>query len=246
MAAEGIRHRVSALGAAAQAIVPGVYAWAVTVAPVVIDVRWDRGTPSMWAHGTSVVARIAALVAPLWLAAGPVIERRWSGRGSVVSLWGFVLSCALVWSAAPSAMAPLHVDTPRGVAGMMGWALFALAWAAPAVHGDRDPTRIVEEGPLVPRKGLKRGDAAYMAGAAVLAASLQLVGWRVASAERALLVRFVGLAAGLAIVGAATDIALARHGRRAQRSPARRMRSALTALVALALLGLTGVIFAVR
>jgi hypothetical protein len=248
MPAEGLLQRVSAMGAAAQAVVPGIYAWAVTVAPVVLDLRLDRGTIGVWAHGTSAVARLAALVAPLWLLAGPAAERRWDARGRVASLWGFVLSCALAWSAAPAAVGPLRIDAPRGVAGMVGWALFALAAAAPALHrGPEDDERIVREAPLVPRRGQsKRVDSAYLAGGAVLAALLQGVGWRVAGAERSLLVRFVALAASLAVVGAATELALARHVRRVPRSRARRLRAAMATLVALALLGLTGVIFGLR
>jgi hypothetical protein len=248
MRAEGLLQRFSAMGAGAQAVVPGIYAWAVTVAPVVIDLRLDRGTLGVWAHGTSTVARFAALLAPLWLLAGPAAERRWDARGRVASLWGFVLSCALAWSAAPAAVGPLRIDAPRGVAGMVGWALFALAAAAPALHhSPEDDERIVREAPLVPRRGQsKRVDSVYLAGGALLAALLQGVGWRVAGAERALLVRFVALAAGLAVIGAATELALARHVRRAPRSRARRLRSAMAMLVALALLGLTGVIFGLR
>jgi hypothetical protein len=248
MRAEGLLQRFSAMGAAAQAVVPGLYAWAVTVAPAVLDVRWDRGAFAVWAHGTSLVARLAALVAPLWLVGGPFAERHWEARGRVASLWGFVLSCALAWSAAPTAVGPLRIDAPRGVAGMIGWALFALAAAAPALHRSADDDeRILQEAPLVPRKGRsKRGDSAYLAGGALLAALLQGVGWRVAGAERALLVRFVALAAGLAVIGVTTEIALARHARRVPRSRARRLRSAMAALVALALLGLTGVIFGLR
>jgi len=235
------------MGAAAQAIVPGIYAWAVTVAPAVLDLRWDRGSVAVWAHGTSVVAKLAAVMAPFWLAAGPFAERRWDARGRVLSLWGFVLSCALAWSAAPTTVGPLRVDALRGVAGMMGWALFALAAAAPALHRSQDDERIVQEAPLVPRKGQsKRGDSAYLAGGALLAALLQGVGWHVAGAERALLVRFVALAGGLAVIAATTELALARHVRRVPRSRARRLRSAMAALVALALLGLTGVIFGLR
>jgi hypothetical protein len=129
---------------------------------------------------------------------------------------------------------------------MLGWALFALASAAPALQGRREEQRLVDEEPLLPRKGLARGDAVYVVGGAVLAAALQLVGWRAPTPERALLVRFVALAAGIAVIGAATDVALARHLSRVTRSRGRRLRRAMAALVVLALLGLTGVIFALR
>lgn len=193
-----------------------------------------------------MLAKVAALGAVLALIGGVFGERRWDGRARTVSLWGFVLASALAWSAAPSALGPLRIDAPRGVAGMIGWALFAFASAAPALQGQREAERIVEGIELVPRRALAPGDAAYVAAGALIAAGLQLVGWRVASAERALLVHFVALAAGLAVIGAATQVALARHSVRVKRSRSWRLRRAMAVLVVLGLLGLSGVLFALR
>lgn len=234
MRAAAVFERLSSWGAAAQASVPGVYAWGVTVAPA----AWSRGSTS-FARGASLVALAA-------LAFGVFGERRWGWAARLASLWGFVLACALTWSAAPFALAPLRVDLPRGIAGMIGWALFAMASAAPALQGTREPGRVALDPDLAPRKGLARGDAAYVAAGALLAGVLQLIGWQVATPERAILVRFVALGAGLALVGGATDIALARHLPRAARSRTRRLRQAMTAFVLLSLLGLAGLIFVVR
>jgi hypothetical protein len=235
----GFLDRLSAAGAAAQASVPGLYAWSVTVAPA----AWARVPMDETARLVSRGAAVAALAA---LAIGVVGERFWGGRARVLSLWGFVLASALAWSAARVALAPLRIDAPRGVAGMLAWALFAFASAAPALQARREEQRLVDEEPFVPRRVLVRGDAAYVACGVALAAALQVVGWRVPSPERALLVRFVALAAGLAVVGAASDVALARHLQRLTRSPARRLRRSMALLVGLALLGLTGVLFALR
>jgi hypothetical protein len=191
------------------------------------------------------VSKVAAIMALLALAAGLVGERLSPARARLVSLWGFVLCSALAWSAAPSALAPLRIDAPRAVAGMIGWALFALASAAPAVRR-YDEEATIERGELPPRSGVARGDAVYLLGGAVAAAVLQLIGWRVAGAERSLLVRFVAVAAGLALLGAATDIALARHFARGRASRARRLRRAMALLVVLAMLGFSGVLFALR
>jgi hypothetical protein len=233
MRAQELLQRVSSLGASAQASVPGLYAWGVTVAP------------AAWARSGSALSKVAAILAVLALGAGVVGERLWGGRGRALSLWAFVLSCALAWSAAPAALGPLRIDAPRGIAGMLGWALFAFASAAPALQAPRDAGRLTDD-VLLPRRGLSRGDVAYVAAGAVIAALLQVVGWRVPAAERALLVRFVALAAGLAVIGAATDVALARHAPRVARSRARRLRGAMSVLVVLALLGFTGVLFALR
>jgi hypothetical protein len=227
--------RISEMGAAAQACVPGLYAWGVTVAPAV------------WTRGASVVAKVAAVVALLVLVGSVAAERRWKARARIFGLWGFVLACALAWSAAPAAFAPLRIDAPRGLAGMAGWALFALASAAPALHAREDDDRVVlDDRELLPRRGLGRGDVLYVAVAACVAVVLQLFGWRIAVAERALLVRLVALALGLAILGASVDVALTRHLPRVVRSTQGRMREATGALVVLALLGLVGVLFVVR
>ena len=74
----------------------------------------------------------------------------------------------------------------------------------------------------------------------------KLVGWGVTSPERALLVRLVALAAGLAIVGTAAEIALARHAPRAPRLWKARMRTVGGPLLLLAGLALAGLLFASR
>ena len=218
-------------GASAQAAIAGAYAWAVTVAPAV----WERGEP--------VVAMVAAgvgLAALLVTAAG---ERLWGGRARVASLWVFVLASALTWLSAPAALRPIRIDTPRGLAGMLGWALFALASAGPALGDRREPQRVIDDAPLEARKGFARGDVAYPVAGATAALALQVVGWRVASAERALLVRLVALAAGLALVGASAEIALARHALRATRDSRARLRSAGAALLLLGGLAIAGLLF---
>jgi hypothetical protein len=237
MRAEGLFVRLSAIGTAAQASVPGVYAWGVTVAPA----AFARGAPG--------VAKGAALVALVMLGAGAVSEPRWVGRARIASLWGFVIACAVSWAAAPAGLSPFRIDAARGLAGLLGWALFAFASAAPSLQTAREgmpPTRSGSgdsDGlPSSPREGSLRGDAAYIVGAAALAAMLQAVGWRIASAERALLVRFIALASGLAVIGAATEIALERRALRTAPSNARRFRRTLAPLVALGILALVGVL----
>ena len=237
MRAREVLERWSAMGAAAQATVPGLYAWGVTVAP------------SAFGRGTSTVARIAALLALFAISAGLLAERRWGGRGRIGALWVFVLCCALTWSAAPAALGPARMDGVQGLAGMLGWALYGLACAAPALQARRESDRIVVHEPRpAAGRGVRQWDAAvYLAGGVLAAAALQTGGWMVAGVERALLVRLVALAVGLALIGASVDVALARslHDRIAQ-SRELRLRRAKRTFVALALLGLAGVLFVVR
>jgi hypothetical protein len=222
------------MGVAAQASVPAVYAWGVTVAPV----AWARN-----ATGFAKAGAVAALVA---IVAGVAAERRWGERARVAALWAFVLSSALTWSAAPSALGTLRVDGPRGTAGMLGWALFAIASAAPALGPREGGEGLGEESSLPARKAPARGDALYVAGGAVVAGVLQFVGWGVGSPERALLIRAVALAAGIAIVGVATSLATARYLARPRASRGQRLRRAMASLVALALLCASGAFLAFR
>jgi hypothetical protein len=230
MRAASLFERLSTMGAAAQASVPGVYAWGVTVAPCA------------WARGASLVGKVAAVVALLMLGAGMLGERRWGGRARAVLLWGFVVASAVVWSAAPAGLNPLRMDAPRGLAGMLAWALFAFACATPALAPLAEGERGIDEVQLAPRQRVRPGDAAYIAGGGLLAAVLQVGGWTIAGGERSLLVRFVALAAGLAVIGAATEIALARHLPRAATLRSHRLRRAMTALVVLGILALAGLL----
>ncbi len=220
--------RLIDLGGAAQACIPGLYAWAVTVAPVA------------WAHGASAFAKVTASAGLVSLAAALFLEHRRpedAPRARAVAVWGFSLSSAMTWLVEPSAMSLLKIDAARGFAGMLGWGLFAFACAAPPVRRDEaNEARVVEGPPLRPRTRLARGDVAIISLGAAIACVLQVVGWRSGPAERAILVRLVALACGLAILGAATDVALARHVRRVPSPRRERIRRAIPWLSILSVL----------
>jgi hypothetical protein len=226
--------RLTARGASAQAAVAGGYAWAVTVAP------------TLWEHGEPWIATVAAVVALAALAVVAADDRVARGRGRIAALWVFVLASGLSWLSAPATLRPLRIDGPRGLAGMLGWALFALACAGPALGEPRQADRVIDDAPLEPRSRFARGDMAYPAVGAAAALTLQLVGWQIANPERALLVRLVALAAGLAIIGASAEIALARHAPRAVRGWKSRLRSASIPVLVLGLVALGGVLLATR
>ena len=233
MPASSLFDRLVARGAPAQAAIAGGYAWAVTVAPT----TWERGAPMV-----ATVAAGVGLVALLVSASG---DGPWAGRGRVPALWVFVLASGLAWLSSPAALRPMRIDTTRGLAGMAGWALFALASAGPALGDRQEPGRLIDGAPLEARNR-SRGGATYPLLGGAIALGLQAVGWGTANAERALLVRLVALAAGLAIVGAAAEIALARHAPRARRSWRTRMWSAGAPLLLLAVLALAGLLLVAR
>jgi hypothetical protein len=217
-----------------QVAIAGGYAWAVTVAPAAA------------LHGATGWAKVTAGLGFAALVGGVVAEPWWPGRARVASLASFVAASVATWMLAPAALKPVAIDTIQGLAGMLGWGLFALASAAPALGAQREVARVVEDAPLEPRRKLARGDGLYLAGGAAFAIALQGVGWDVVDAERALLVRLVTVAAGLAMVGASVEIALARHETRVARSARHRWRRAAPALAFLAALALSGLLLVAR
>ncbi|OJY19932.1 MAG: hypothetical protein BGO98_01425 [Myxococcales bacterium 68-20] len=263
-----VLERIASIGASAQAAIPGLYAWAITVAPA----AWSRGAPLL-AKAAAVVGVLALVTAPLVEGAGPArspeasaspsrtpqnegvpkrrtsllgMMRSWTGPtwARVWSVWGFVLSSAIVWALAPAALSSARLDGVRGALGMVGWALFAFASAGPALRADPNDgeRRIIASTSLKPRSELPRGDGVYVAVGVVLALSMQAVGWGVPVPERAVLVRLVTVVCGIAVLGGTTSIALARHGTRSAASGRLRLRRALPWLVMLALFAVAGVV----
>lgn len=243
------RHRllsfVAELGASAQAAIPGLYAWAITVAPA----AWSRGAP-FFAKVAAVFAVFALLSAPFVEGAGVFAAARPPGlralagpqKARIWSVWGFVLPSAVVWALAPSALSAARLDGVRGALGMVGWALFAFASAGPTLRPDPDAEgRIVAGTSLKPRSELPRGDGLYVVFGILAALAMQAIGWGVASPERAVLVRLVTIACGIAVLGGATSISLARHATRTPASRRLRLRRALPWVVILALVGVAGV-----
>ena len=245
--------RIAGIGASAQAAIPGLYAWAITVAPA----AWSRGAPLV-AKAAAIMGVIALVTAPFVEGSGgatsdvPDHQKRsflerfnsWTGPmwARTWSVWGFVLSSAMVWALAPSALSSARLDAVRGSLGMVGWALFAFASAGPALKSDpNSPARIIASTSMKPRSALPRGDGIYVAVGVVLALLMQGIGWGVATPERAVLVRLVTVVCGIAVIGGTTSIALARHGTRVPASRKIKLRRAMPWLVMLTMVALAGV-----
>lgn len=258
--------RLSELGASAQAAIPGLYAWAITVAPA----AWSRGAP--------LVAKVAAIIGVLALVTAPLVEgaglrpprappteggrasippaprglgalRTWTGPtwARIWSVWGFVLSSAIVWTLAPGALSSARLDGVRGALGVVGWALFAFASAGPSLRTNPDASkRIVAGSSLKPRSELPRGDGAYVAAGVIMALAMQGVGWGVASPERAVLVRLITVVCGVAVLGATTSIALSRHATRVPASRPLRLKRALPFIVLLLIFLASGLVVTFR
>jgi len=203
--------RVLELGPTAQPTVAGLYAWAVTVAPV------GFGAHPRGAGGTA--AALFAVLALLALASGAasdvVLRRRGKTasleRWRTLSLFSFAAASLVTWICDTDALAPVRLSAARGVAGMLGWALFAFAFAAPVVEPVESPARVTAGARA--RGQVERGDALFVAITAALVAGLQLLGWSVQSPERAILVRVTTVGAGIVLFGAMGAFLATRHGR---------------------------------
>jgi hypothetical protein len=242
--------KLTSLGAAAQASVPGLCAWAITVAPY----AWAKNAPA-----GSKAAAIGGLAA---LATGALGERRWVGA-RLGSLWGFVVGSAVVWALAPPGADPVRFDSLWALSGFLGWALFALATAAPAVavgpEGESpDGTEVQreassatdadgDEAPRPRRRPLAALDWVCLLMALAYAVLLECIGWRTAHHERELLVRLIALVAGLALVHAGTQAALSRRTSLRQRASAGRgLRDAAVSLLLLGVLAVGGLLWMFR
>lgn len=244
--------RIADIGTSAQAAIPGLYAWAITVAPA----AWSRGAP--------VLAKVAAVLGVLALVTAPLVEgspkpsvattagaARAPARGlaamprpmraRILSVWGACLSSALVWALVPSALSAARLDGVRGALGIVGWALFAFASAGPVLRPEPESAkRVARSTSLKPRSELPRGDGLYVAIGIALALTMQVVGWGVVAPERAVLVRLVTVVCGIAVVTATTSISLARHAKRKPAPRRLRLRRALPWLAMLVMVGVAG------
>jgi len=192
--------RISELGPSAQASIPGLYAWAVTVA----SCAWSRGVP--WQ------TRVVALGGPIVLLASVLVDKDRPAVARHLSVWGLVVSSLLVWALVPATVGPSRFDTTRGVLGMLGWAVFAFASAAPAfTRTEAEEARVVERGRLEPRQRGGRKDVPFLLVGIAVALGLQCIGWGIEPRERALFVRLYTVVAGMAVLGAFASVALARH-----------------------------------
>ncbi len=217
--------RLADLGAAGQVLVPGIYVWAVTVAPA----GFGKGAP--WYAGFFAIVALAALGGGALLERAPSLLPAVSSAPArrALTLWAFVGASIATWVAFPEALSAARLEMARGIAGLLGWGVFAYAAAAPGLapvtEADEEapgavPAARVEAG-LKARGFVARGDAIVVGAGGLLAAALQVIGWDVATPERGVLVRLVALACGIAIVTAAAAVASARHGRRGRRKRVR-------------------------
>jgi hypothetical protein len=229
--AAAILARLSQASPTAQSAIPALYAWGVTVAP------------AAFARGASVLAKMTSVLALAAIGAAVVLETKNPKLARPVLVWGFVAACVLTWALAPQGISPAKLDAARGFLGALGWLMFAFSAAAPPLRRASAGGRVVAGAKLAPRSRIARGDGFILAGALACAVGLQAIGWGVQVPERALLVRAVTLVCGVALIGAATDVATHRHQARKPAKSRVRVRRMWPAVALLAVCMFAGLGF---
>jgi hypothetical protein len=212
-------------------LAPGLYAWGVTVA-------WPAS------HRLApLTARISAGVALATLLIGAIASRFWP-PARIAAMWLFVATSLGTWVLLSRVIDPTHLDPVHGVLGSVGWGAFAVAWG-----GDRmRPEEGAAAGPA-PWPAERRRTAVIMSVIATAAAIPIALAWWVQTTERAMLAHAVSLAAGIALIARAADIAAPlRYGPTplaATERPRRRLAAAAGPLAVLLGLALMGALFGV-
>ena len=204
---------------------PGLYAWGVTVA-------WPASQ-----RMAPFPARILAGAALAALVTGAVLTRFWPLGARVAGIWLFLGASVGSWALLSRSIDAAHLDPVHGLLGAVGWAAFAIVWGGERAPRDRDARAL-------PWPDARRRSALIMAVVATAAAVPMALAWWVEGTERALFAHAVALAAGLALVARAADLAapLPRETgpRAAALRPQKRLLAAAIPLTALAGLALAG------
>ena len=229
-----VLHGAQLLAAPANILVPGLYAWATTVAAPAFS---DRG---------SLASRLAAGAAAGALLVGPLLVQHHPRAGRAVGILVFGALCVASWALGGRALGVTEVDPIRAALGALGWALFAFGWGAvrlPMPVSDQDVESSADGRPLLPRGALPPAARLIFAVSLIGGVAPMLVAWRVARPEQGLLGHAVATLCAIAMVTAGAHIALERPARRVFLGPRNRVVRAARPLVLVMLLVAVGVLW---
>jgi len=218
----------------ANMLLPGLYAWALTVAAP--------------AHAPSAPrsAALTAWMAPWALLAGAILASRWPRVARLLGINLFVGLCLLTWILAGPAISAERVEPVEAALGGFGWVLFALGWGAAP-----EPGRVPEEDPRVlpgptlgSRGALARGNRLLLAAALVAALIPLAIAWTSHRGVHALLGQGVALLAALALVQSGALLSTERGRPHPVVAAPSRFRSASSPLLLLGCTLLFGLVWA--
>jgi hypothetical protein len=218
--APGVFGRLTEVG---QVLVPGIFAWAVTVAPCATG----RGSTSFtW---------IPAFLGFACLVAGAFLVRDRPRLGRALGIWAFLLMSALTWVLNPTGIRTDRIDPIRAASGTFGWMLYGLGWGAPwrpGVHPEDDP-RAQLHPKLEPRRSPILRMPLAVAISAIGAVLALVLAWRGLDPNRALMMHGTALACAVALVTVASKVGLSQHQKRTPVTAKQRLMHASPWLMAL-------------
>ncbi len=176
-------------------VLPGVYAWAITVGWS----SFDRAVP-FWVMGTGYLALLA-----LMAAAG--LRDRNAVAADLTMAFGFVGGSVAVWTA----LAVLGLTPPvvgvRGWLGVIGWICFAFGWGR--TRNGRAPSgpMLGSHAELVPRGPARQAATLVWVVGVLSAAALLMAPWDIEPKERAVLAQVTALCGALWLLTATARLA---------------------------------------
>lgn len=198
----------TSLAERARVLVPGLYAWALTVAH-----------PAAQA-GAPLSARVTAFFALVALAAAPLFVRERPAFARLLGIFVFVTFSAVSWALLSDELAVDRLDRLRAGLGALGWLLYAFGWGSFRGRGvPEDDPHFVPGAPLTPRSRLSRIGRALAVLAVAAALALVALAFRVDRREQAVLAHALATALALLVLAVGARIALA-QGARFELAPA--------------------------
>jgi hypothetical protein len=201
-------------------LIPGTYAWLVTV----VSLAWSAF------NGWALVCSLGAII-HLW--GGVLLAWTYPVIGRTVAMIGFLGFCAATWLLLDSQLHVANLEPIRAGLGALGWLIFALSWGAvrqPGSKPEDDPRFVREAEMLVPRRALPRATLVAFAVTVMCAFAPWLAAWVVARREHALLAHAVGLGSAMWILGGGAQIAVSLGVQRTWPHPRARIAAALVPL----------------
>jgi hypothetical protein len=201
-------------GAWVRVLLPGLVAWLITV------------LEPAWLSGASPVARGAAVLAFVVLAAGALLFTSWPLVGRVLGLHAFVAFCLLAWAMLRAELSPGRIDPVRAALGGFAWMLFAFGWGHVRDRAPAEEAAIISGPPLQPRSRLPRTSLVVVLFAVITSVGLSALAFRVDRPEHAMFGHAAATAASLLVLAAGGRIALAQGTRHDLASPGSRFDGA--------------------
>jgi hypothetical protein len=199
--APGVFGRLTEVG---QVLVPGIFAWAVTVVPCATG------------RGSTRFTWIPAILGLACLVAGAFLVRDRPTLGRILGIWAFLSLSLLTWILNPAGIRTDRIDPIRAASGTFGWMLYGLGWGAPwrpGVHPEDNP-RAQLHPKLEPRRMPVFRMPLAVALAAVGAVLAMVLAWRGLEPGRALMMHGAALACAVGLVTAASKVGLSQSQKR--------------------------------